>query len=355
MCYVDLIMNTDSRDVFIKRSRLVSALRRYLDQRDFIEVETPVLQPLYGGAFATPFTARYEALDRDFYLRISDELYLKRLIVGGLERVYEIGKDFRNEGMDRTHNPEFTMLECYQAYTDYMGMLELCEEMVSGALHEVTGSYVVPFEGTDLDFTPPWSRIRYTEALSSHLGFDVMDADETRLRETCAARNIPVAKGASWGKLLDELFGDTVEPTLVQPTFVMDYPRELSPLAKVHRDDDRLVERFEPYAASMEIGNAFSEQNDPLDQRAQFEYQAGLKDAGDEEAHVVDDDYLRALEYGMPPTGGLGVGVDRLAMILAGERNIRDVILFPHLRPESDDTRERDGESVDADASTPST
>lgn len=265
---------------------------------------------------------------------MSDELYLKRLIVGGLERVYEIGKDFRNEGMDRSHNPEFTMLEVYQAYADYHDMKDMCEGMIATAVREVTGTHTIAFEGETLDFSPPWRSVRYTDVLSEALGRDVLELSESDLRGICGAKGIEVDKGASWGTLLDALFSALVEPGLIQPTFVLDYPRELSPLAKVHRENDRLVERFEPYAAGMEIGNAFSEQNDPLEQRRQFEYQASLREAGDKEAQVLDEDYLRALEYGMPPTGGLGVGIDRLAMLLNGEKNIREVILFPHLRPE---------------------
>jgi lysyl-tRNA synthetase class 2 len=334
--YVDLIVNEEARTTAIRRARLVTSIRRFLDDRGFIEVETPVLQPVYGGAFATPFTAHYEALDSDVYLRISDELYLKRLIVGGLERVYEIGKDFRNEGMDRTHNPEFTMLELYQAYTDYHGMREICEQMIVHALESVLGTLQTTFEGQQLDFTPPWRTLRYTDALSEKLGRDVLETDREELRRILEERGTTTDPGTSWGGLVDALFGELVEPDLVQPTFVMDYPRELSPLAKVHRADARLVERFEPYVAGMEIGNAFSEQNDPLEQREQFELQGRLREAGDREAQVLDEDYLRALEHGMPPTGGLGVGIDRLAMILAGERNIREVILFPHLRPERD-------------------
>ena len=344
MRYVDLIMNPESRAIFERRGRLVTALRRFLDERGYLEVETPVLQPLYGGAFAHPFKARYEALDADFYLRISDELYLKRLIVGGLERVYEISKDFRNEGMDRTHNPEFTMLECYQAYADYHDMLELCQAMVASAIHQATGDHRVEFEGETLDFSPPWARLRYTDALSEALGQDVLTMDGAGLHAVCHERDLSVDPGASWGKLLDELFSVLVEPRLIQPTFVLDYPQELSPLAKTHRENARLVERFEPFAGGMELGNAFSEQNDPQEQKAQFDYQASLREAGDREAHMVDDDYVRALEYGMPPTGGLGIGVDRLAMLLSGQRNIRDVVLFPHLRPETRGAGERASE-----------
>ncbi len=333
--HVDLVMNPEVRELFLKRSRLVSAIRVFLNDRGFQEVETPVLQPIYGGAFAKPFKARYDALDAEFYLRISDELYLKRLIVGGLEKVYEICKDFRNEGMDRTHNPEFTQLEVYQAYTDYLGMLELCEALVTLVFKEIAGSLEVTFEGETLDFTPPWRRIRFIDALNARVGKDVLGLSREGLLAVCAERGLEVDRRASAGRLLDELFKELVEPELTQPTFVLDYPREISPLAKVHRDDSRLVERFEPFAGCMEIGNAFSEQNDPLEQRRQFEHQALLRAAGDAEAQVLDEDYVRALEFGMPPTGGLGLGIDRLCMLLCGERNIREVILFPHLRPQA--------------------
>ncbi len=336
MRYADLVMNREVREIFLMRSNLISFIRRFLDGRGFQEVETPVLQPVYGGAFAKPFKAYYEALDNDYYLRISDELYLKRLIVGGLERVYEIGKDFRNEGMDRSHNPEFTQMEVYQAYTDYMGMLELCESMVSSAFMDVLGSHELEFEGESLNFKPPWRRIRFMEALSERLGHDALELSRDELAAVAKERGIKTDPGASAGRIIDDLFKELVEPNLVQPTFVLDYPREISPLAKVHRDDPRLVERFEPFAGRMELGNAFSEQNDPLEQRRQLERQAELRAKGDVEAHVLDNDYLRALEFGMPPTGGLGVGIDRLCMLLCGQRNIRDVILFPHLRPEGD-------------------
>jgi lysyl-tRNA synthetase class 2 len=356
--YVDLIMSPDSRRMVIQRMRLVAGFRRFLDERGFIEVETPILQTIYGGAFAKPFTARYEALDTDFYLRISDELYLKRLIVGGLERVYEIGKDFRNEGMDRSHNPEFTMLELYQAYADYTDVLVLCEEMLRTAVREVTGGTAIEFEGRRIDFGPPWRRLRYVDALNDRLsagavaGIDVLGLDRRALVDLCRGREIGVDPNASRARLLDALFSTIVEPDLIEPTFILDYPRELSPLAKVHRSDARLVERFEPYAGGMELGNAFSEQNDPLEQRAQFEYQMKLREEGDLQAQVLDEDYLRALEFGMPPTGGLGIGIDRLCMLLSGQRNIREVILFPHLRPqrgaEADDTG--DGGSLDPKA-----
>ncbi len=333
--YADLAVHPEVREVFIKRSRIVSALRRFLDERGYIEVETPVLQPLYGGASARPFTTHHHALDMQLYLRIADELYLKRLIVGGLERVYEIGKDFRNEGIDRTHNPEFTMLEFYQAYADYEDMMALVEEMLSTIVREATdGGTTLEYQGVPLDFTPPYRRIPYLEALRQYGDMDVAAMDDAALRDAVRSFGIEDVETMSRPKLIDELFGELVEPHLDQPVFITDFPRELSPLAKPKRGDSELVERFELIVAGREIANAVSERNDPLDQRERFLAQVRLREQGDEEAQSYDEDYIRALEYGMPPTGGVGIGVDRLVMLLTDQASIRDVILFPTMRPE---------------------
>ncbi|HEV2149167.1 MAG TPA: lysine--tRNA ligase [Longimicrobiaceae bacterium] len=333
--YADLAVNPEVREVFVTRARIVSALRRFLDERGFVEVETPVLQPLYGGALARPFTTHHNALDVQLYLRIADELYLKRLIVGGMERVYEIGKDFRNEGLSRFHNPEFTMLEFYAAYLDYRGVMELTEEMLGYVAREVLGGGPVCFAGHEIDFTPPFRRYTMYEALREIGGVEVEAASPEALRERVRAlggSEDPAAMGR--GKLIDELFGSLVEPKLIQPTFITDYPREMSPLAKPKRGDPELTERFELIVAGKELCNAYSELNDPIDQRERFEAQKRLMLAGDEETQPLDEDFLRAMEYGMPPTGGFGMGVDRLTMILADQPSIRDVILFPTMRPE---------------------
>ncbi|HUF77056.1 MAG TPA: lysine--tRNA ligase [Longimicrobiales bacterium] len=332
--YADLAVHPDVREVFRVRSRTITALRSFLDGEGFLEVETPVLQPLYGGASAKPFVTKHHALDRTMYLRIADELYLKRLIVGGLDRVYEISKDFRNEGLSRLHNPEFTMLEWYQAFTDYGDQMELVERMVLHVLDEVLGRRTLGYGGREITFERPFPRVRLLDALSEALGTDVRSLDERALRKRAEELKIPELKGAGWGKLVDKLFGELVEPGLLQPTFVIDHPKELSPLAKQHREDPGLTERFELYIAGAEMFNGFSELNDPLDQRARFLAQAMLRDAGDEEAQQVDEDFLRALEYGMPPTGGVGMGVDRFVMVLTDQPSIRDVLLFPVLRSE---------------------
>ncbi|MFL5385796.1 MAG: lysine--tRNA ligase [Longimicrobiaceae bacterium] len=334
--YADLAVNPEVREVFVTRARIVSACRRFLDERGFIEVETPVLQPLYGGALARPFVTHHNTLDTTLYLRVADELYLKRLIVGGMERVYEIGKDFRNEGIDRFHNPEFSMLEFYAAYLDYQGVMELTEELLVHVVTHVLGTTRVSFAGHEIDFAPPFRRVTMYDALREMGGVDVPSLSDDALRETVLALGVPAAevKTMGRGKLVDELFGELVEPKLIQPTFLTDYPREMSPLAKPHRDDPALTERFELIVAGKELCNAFSELNDPLDQRERFEAQARLKAAGEEEIQPIDDDYVRALEYGMPPTGGFGMGIDRLSMLVTGQPSIRDVILFPTLRPE---------------------
>ena len=332
--YADLAVHPHVRDVFIKRTRIVSAMRRFLDARGYIEVETPILQPLYGGAFARPFITHHNALDMPLYLRIADELYLKRLIVGGLERVYEIGKDFRNEGIDRTHNPEFTMLEFYQAFADYEDMMRLVEEMFGEIVREVTGSNRVVFQGTEIDFSPPFQRMAFLDAIAERGGFDPATASDAELRDRLERLGVADTEGMSRVKMLDELFKELVERHITQPVFVIDHPRELSPLAKPKRGNPALVERFELVAMGRELANAFSELNDPIDQRERFEAQAALRAAGDEEAQTYDEDYVRALEYGMPPTGGVGIGVDRLVMLLTDQPSIRDVILFPTMRPE---------------------
>ncbi len=331
--YADLAVHPEVRDVFVTRARVISAMRRFLDARGYIEVETPILQPLYGGATARPFTTHHHVLDMRLYLRIADELYLKRLIVGGLERVYEIGKDFRNEGIDRTHNPEFTMLEFYEAFADYHRMMDRVEALLAYVAVEATGSRAAEFEARQIDLSPPYRRVSFMDALGD-AGVDAMNLDDEALRVAAAQAGVSDTATMSRPKLLDELFGALVEASLQDPTFVMDYPRELSPLAKAKRGEPRLTERFELFIAGREIANAFSELNDPFDQRDRFEAQARLRAAGDEEAQMLDEDYLRALEYGMPPTGGVGIGVDRLVMVLTGQPSIRDVILFPTMRPE---------------------
>lgn len=334
--YADLAVHPERRAVFERRAAVVRAVRRFLDERGFLEVETPALQPLYGGASARPFVTRYHALDTDFYLRIADELYLKRLIVGGMERVYEIAKDFRNEGMDRLHNPEFTMLEAYQAYADYLDVLDLTQQLVVAVLREATGGLEVEARGHRIDLTPPWRRVEYRDLFREHTGVALEGADEAALAAALHARGVEpdAARGGGRGRLIDQLFRVAVEPKLDAPVFILDYPIELSPLAKPKRGDPAFAERFELFVGGYELANAFSELNDPDDQRRRFEAQTALRAAGDEEAQALDEDYLRALEYGLPPTGGLGVGIDRLTMLVTGMRSIRDVILFPALRPE---------------------
>jgi lysyl-tRNA synthetase, class II len=323
---LDLMANEETRDLFLMRARVISAVRRYLDEHGFVEVETPVLQPLYGGALARPFTTHHNALDRTLYLRIATELYLKRLIVGGLERVYELGKDFRNEGLSTKHNPEFTMLEFYEAYADYRAIAERCEELVA---------FVASQAGYDgpLDFTPPWRRETLQDAIRERTGLDMLaHRDRDALRREIEARGLAVPPGDTWGQLVDALLSHYVEPDLQQPTILLDYPVELSPFAKDHRDAEGLVERFEAFAGGIEIANAFTELNDPDEQRARFEAQTRAGAAGDEEAHPYDEAFVRALEHGMPPTGGIGIGIDRLVMLLSGRTAIREVVLFPAMR-----------------------
>ena len=338
--YVDLFVNPQVRDTFVLRARLVSALRSFLDGKGYLEVETPVLQPIYGGASARPFTTHHNALNMELYLRIADELYLKRLIVGGFDGVYEISKDFRNEGLSRFHNPEFTMMELYVAYKDYDWMMDLVEEMVEFVAHSLHGEANVNVGEHEISFKRPWKRIPLLEAIKEKTGHDLYGKSRDELADIGKALNLEIDETMGSGKIIDEIFGEFVEPTLIQPTFITDYPVELSPLAKRHRDKEGLVERFEVICNGKEICNAFSELNDPDDQRARFEDQVRLKDKGDDEAMTIDEDYLRALEYGMPPTAGLGVGIDRLTMLMTGQESIRDVILFPLLRPESTEQKE---------------
>jgi lysyl-tRNA synthetase class 2 len=335
--YADLAVHPEVREVFRLRARIVSRIRVLLDEAGFLEVETPILQPLYGGAAARPFVTHHNTLDMPLYLRIADELYLKRLIVGGFERVYEIGHDFRNEGMDRSHNPEFTMLELYQAYADYGDMMRLAERLVTDLVGLVSGGLTLDRDGVTLDFTPPFARVSFVEGIRHGSGVDVLTATEPAMRDRLIQAGRPREEVAEFtgGKLLDEMFTAFLEPRLVQPTFVVDYPKPISPLAKEHRSDPRLTERFELFVQGRELANAFSELNDPDDQRARFEEQVRHRAAGDEEAQPFDHDYVRALEYGMPPTGGMGIGVDRLVMLLTGQPSIRDVILFPSMRPEA--------------------
>lgn len=332
--YLDLISNEEVGRIFVLRSRAISAIRRFLDTRGFIEVETPVLHPAAGGALARPFTTHHHALDQDLYLRIAPELYLKRLIVGGLDRVYEIGRIFRNEGISTKHNPEFTMLESYEAYADYNDVMAMVEEMVSHVARRVLRRTRVSFAGSSIDFAPPWRRITLQDAIKEGCGIDFMEhADEHSLRNAIRDQGLEVDDRPSWAKLIDKLISTFVEPGLIQPTFVMDYPIEISPLAKRKPGSERLVERFEAFAGGMELANAFTELNDPVEQRERFLEQERLRALlGDEEAERVDEDFLVALENGMPPTGGLGMGIDRLVMLLTDQHSIRDVILFPQLR-----------------------
>jgi lysyl-tRNA synthetase class 2 len=333
--YVDLWVTDEARRAFEIRSQVVSAMRRRLAELGFVEVETPVLQPIPGGATARPFVTHHNALDMELYLRVAIELHLKRLVVAGIEKVFEIGRVFRNEGIGPRWNPEFTMLELYQAYADYTDMMRLTEGLVAGIAQEVLGTTQLTYGGRPLDLTPPWRRAPMTELVAEHAGVEVdVDMPVDELRKIASSFDIPVDEDWGPGKLILEIYEKTTEGELWGPVFVTDYPQEVSPLARAHRDKPGYVERFEPIAAGRELGNAFSELTDPDEQRARFEEQARLRAAGDEEAMVLDEDYLRALEYGLPPTGGLGIGVDRLVMLLADVHNIRDVILFPTLRPE---------------------
>lgn len=332
--YVDLIINPEVRSTFEKRSAIVREIRRFMDGRGFMEVETPCLNTIPGGAAARPFITHHNALDIDMYMRIATELHLKRLIVGGFEQVYEIGRIFRNEGMDTKHNPEFTTIELYQAYTDYHGMMDITEDMVIHVCENVLGTTKVTYQGTELDFSKGWKRMTMAEAVKEYAGLDFMAMDGVQALEAVKAKGLEIEKGKdSWGDLLAQCYDEYVEANLIQPTFITDYPVEVSPLAKRKPTDPRLTERFECFIYGRELCNAFSELNDPIDQRGRFEHQAKLRAAGDDEANMMDEDFITALEYGMPPTGGMGMGIDRLVMFLTDSSSIRDVLLFPTMRP----------------------
>jgi lysyl-tRNA synthetase class 2 len=332
--YLDLVANDDARRLFALRIQIISAIRRFMDGRGFLEVETPVLLPEAGGAAAKPFVTYHNALDRNLYLRIATELYLKRLIIGGFDKVYEIGRIFRNEGISTKHNPEFTMMESYEAYADYNDVAAMVEDLVSSVAKEVIGTTRVPCGDGEIDLAPPWRRITVHDALRQYADLDLEEyrRDEGGLRMTIQKMGIEVAPEAGWAKLVDEMLSARVEPQFMEPTFLMDYPAALSPLAKRKPDNPDLVERFEPFAGGFELGNAYTELNDPIDQRQRFQEQARRQAAGEEEVEMIDEEFLLALEHGMPPTGGLGIGIDRLVMLLTGQRSIREVILFPQLR-----------------------
>ncbi|HEX3050267.1 MAG TPA: lysine--tRNA ligase [Aggregatilineaceae bacterium] len=331
--YADLAVNPDTRTVFRARAKTISAIRAFLDQEGFLEVETPILQPIYGGAAARPFVTFHNQLHQDLYLRISFELYLKRLLVGMYDAVYEIGRDFRNEGVSFKHNPEFTQLEFYQAYTDYSGVMDVTERLVAYAAEQVTGGTEVEFQGNRVNFAPPWQRVTLRDAIRERCGIDYMDyPDSKALYQAIKAAKIEVGPNQTWGKLVDHLLGTIVEPTLIQPTFVTNYPRDISPFAKTVPGDEKHTERFEIFIAGMECGNAFTELNDPLDQEQRFIEMAQLYKNEDDEATPLDEDYLRAMRYGMPPCGGCGIGVDRLTMLFTNKSTIREVLLYPHLR-----------------------
>lgn len=332
--YLDLIVNPDVRKVFKQRTEMVQTMRDYMNEKGYMEVETPILQPIYGGASAEPFVTHHKALDMKLYLRIANELYLKRLIIGGYDGVYEFSKDFRNEGLSRFHNPEFTQVELYVAYEDYNWMMNFVEEMVETVAKALHGSTKVKVGDNEIDFKRPWPRIPMFEAIEEETGKDLYGKDLDELKKIATELDIELEDSFGKGKIIDEIFGEYVEPKLIQPTFITDYPIEMSPLAKKHRDKEGLVERFECICNGKEIANAFTELNDPVDQRERFEEQARLRAGGDEEAMEIDKDFLQALEYGMPPTAGLGIGIDRLAMIMTDSASIRDVLFFPQMKPE---------------------
>jgi len=335
MRYLDLTVNEGVKDIFIKRSRLISIMRAYFDAQGWLEVETPVLQPIHGGAAARPFKTHHNTLDMPLYLRIANELYLKKLIVGGFDGVYEIGKMFRNEGMDRTHNPEFTSMEIYVAYKDYNWMMEMVEKLlehITRGLHD--GLATVTYGDNMLDFTGPYPRLTMYESIQKFTGTDISEMDENTLKDFCKSQGIHIDGSMGRGKMIDELFGEKVEANLIQPTFITDYPIEMTPLAKKHRSKEGLVERFELFVNGKEIANAYTELNDPIDQRQRFEDQLSLAERGDEEAMVLDEDFLRSIEHGMPPTSGLGIGIDRLTMLMTNQKSIQEVLFFPQMRPE---------------------
>lgn len=332
--YLDLLLNPQNKDNFVLRAKILTEIRSYLDGKGFLEVETPTLQSLYGGANARPFITHHNTLDMDLYLRIAVELYLKRLIVGGFEKVYEMGKTFRNEGMDRNHNPEFTLLELYEAYGDIESMIDITEGMINHVARKVTGNEIIQFQDREINLQRPWKKATMLELIKEETGFDASDFDFQKIKAFCIEKEIDVEPSAGPGKLIAEIFEIFVESKLIQPTFVTDFPVEVSPLAKKKIDNPNLTERFELYVNGGEYANAFTELNDPIDQRGRLEAQAKLRELGDVEANVVDEDFLEALEYGMPPTGGLGVGIDRLVMLLTNNTSIKEVILFPQMRPE---------------------
>ncbi len=337
--YVDLVVNEQVKDTFIKRTKMYNSIREYLNQRGHLEVETPILQPLYGGAAARPFTTHHNTLDMKLYLRIANELYLKRLIVGGFDGVYEFSKDFRNEGMSRFHNPEFTQIELYVAYKDYEWMMNLVEEMIEKVAIDLHGTTKLQVGDNIIDFQRPWKRFTMYEAIEHFTSIDISEMNEDQLRETARKLNVSVDNTMGKGKLIDEIFGEKCEGQLIQPTFITDYPVEMSPLAKSHKSKPGLVERFEAICNGKEIANSFSELNDPIDQRARFEAQLELGKRGDEEAMTLDEDFLRALEYGMPPTAGLGIGMDRLAMIMTNQNSIQEVLFFPQMKAEKPEVK----------------
>jgi lysyl-tRNA synthetase class 2 len=338
--YVDLLVNEDVRDIFVKRTRIFDAMREFFNQRGYLEVDTPVLQNIPGGAAARPFTTHMNALDIDLYLRIANELYLKRLIVSGFEGVYEFSRNFRNEGMDRTHNPEFTVMEIYVAYKDYKWMMEFTEQMLEYVILKVLGTTKVKVGETELDFKAPYRRVTMIDAIREHTGIDISGMDENQLRDVCKTLGVEQDETMGKGKLIDEIFGEKAEGKYIQPTFIIDYPIEMSPLCKRHRDNPELTERFELMVNGKELANAYTELNDPVDQRGRFEEQLRLSEKGDDEAMFIDQDFLRALEYGMPPTSGMGIGMDRLTMMLTGQTTIQEVLLFPMMRPEKTVTRD---------------
>ncbi len=333
--YLDLLINEHVKEIFVKRSKIIQGIRDYLIDNGYLEVTTPVLQSLYGGAFARPFMTHHNALDIDLYLRIADELYLKRLIVGGLDRVFEIGKNFRNEGIDSQHNPEFTSIELYEAYADYYRMMEIAEKLFSQLAQEITGSERIEYRGQELDLSPPFERVKFRDLIEDKAGLDISTASEEELRKFCEKREMDIKKKSTYWNLVDKIFEECVERDLIQPTFVVDYPIAISPLAKRTEDAPDFVERFELFVAGMEMANAFTELNDPFDQRERFEEQQGLRAKGDEEAQQMDEDFIESLEYAMPPTGGMGIGIDRLVMLLTDSVSIREVILFPLTKPKS--------------------
>ncbi len=332
--YVDLIVNTEVKEVFLKRTKIIKSIRNFLDNLNIVEVETPILQPLYGGAFARPFQTHHNSLNMELYLRIADELYLKRLLVGGFDGVYEISKDFRNEGMDRNHNPEFTMMEVYVAYKDYNWMMKIVEEMFQKIAMEINNSLELIVDDKKINFCSPWEKISILDSIEKFTGKSLQNKNETEIRQIVKELNIEISESDSIGTIIDTIFSEKVEHNLIQPTFIIDYPVEMSPLAKRHRTNTNLVERFELFINGQEVCNSFSELNDPIDQRKRFEEQMKAKEKGDAEAQVLDEDFLRAIEYGMPPAAGLGVGIDRLTMLLTNQHSIRDVIFFPHMRKE---------------------